>query len=139
VYLASLQPPSAEVEAGVKQMKEALAKLRALKPGETMEPVLGMPASYLLALRGYRPNEEMKSYQGPVLILQGERDYQVTMKEYALWREALGGRANVRFESYAALNHLLVAGEGKPRPDEYQRPGHVEEKVIADVAAFVLR
>jgi len=35
-----------------------------------------------------------------MLILQGERDYQVTMPEFARWKAALAARTDVTFHSY---------------------------------------
>jgi hypothetical protein len=32
-----------------------------------------------------------------MLILQAERDYQVTMEDFAVWKKALAGRSNVTF------------------------------------------
>ena len=74
-----------------------------------------------------------------MLILQGERDFQVTMKDFDLWKSALQERRNVHFHTYPKLNHLFIAGEGKSQPEEYQQPGHVEEQVIADIANWILQ
>ena len=74
-----------------------------------------------------------------MLILQGERDFQVTMKDFGLWKSELQARRNVRFLTYPKLNHLFIAGEGKSRPDEYQQPGHVDEQVVADIANWILQ
>jgi hypothetical protein len=32
-----------------------------------------------------------------------------------------------------------MAGEGKSTPSEYERPGHVAESVIADIAEWILK
>jgi hypothetical protein len=98
-----------------------------------------VPAAYLADLRNYHPDAEAKTLDMPMLVLQGERDYQVTMKDFALWKAALGGRSNVTFRSYPKLTHLFIAGEGKPSPAEYDKPGHVDEEVIADIARWVQR
>lgn len=74
----------------------------------------------------------------PMLILQGERDYQVTMDDYRTWREAVGSRQGVVMKSYPSLNHLFMAGKGGSMPEEYQTPGHVAEEVMDDIANFVL-
>ena len=74
-----------------------------------------------------------------MLVLQGERDYQVTMDDFASWQRALGSRANVQFKSYPALNHVFIAGSGPSAPAEYQRPGHVDEAVVRDIAAWITR
>jgi hypothetical protein len=105
-------------------------------PGEAGS-ILGAPASYWLDLRAYDPPEAAKQLEQPVLILQGGRDYQVTMKDYAAWQQALASRPNVEFKVYPRLNHLFVEGEGRSTPAEYEKPGHVAEGVIADVARWV--
>ena len=99
--------------------------------------VAGTPASYWLDLRGYDPPSAARQVKAPMLILQGERDYQVTMDEFAKWKAALGTRSDVTFRSYPALNHLFIAGSGASLPAEYQRPGHVAEDVIRDIAAWI--
>lgn len=73
----------------------------------------------------------------PILILQGERDYQVSMQDFHLWESALQGKNNVRFRSYPRLNHLFADGEGKSNPLEYQREGHVATYLIDDIAEFI--
>ena len=102
--------------------------------------IMGAPASYWLDLRGYDPPTAAAGLKPPIrlLILQGERDYQVTMEEFARWKGALGSRPNVTFHSYPSLNHLFIAGSGKITPAEYSVPGHVAEDVIRDIAAYVL-
>ena len=72
-----------------------------------------------------------------MLILQGERDYQVTMTDFGLWKAAVGSAKGVVMKSYPPLNHLFVAGAGKSLPAEYNKPGHVDPQVIADIAAFI--
>jgi hypothetical protein len=101
-------------------------------------PKLPLPPKYLQDLAGYDPAAEAKKLDMPMLILQGERDYQVTMKDFALWKGAVGGRRNVTMRSYPGLNHLFESGTGKSTPAEYAQPGHVSGQVVEDVAKWVL-
>jgi hypothetical protein len=71
------------------------------------------------------------------LILQGERDYQVTTDDFAQWKAALGARPDVVLKSYPALNHLFIAGTGKSLPGEYLQAGHVAADVVSDIAAWI--
>ena len=73
----------------------------------------------------------------PMLILQGERDYQVTMADLEGWRKALSGKSGVTIKSYPTLNHLFMPGEGKSKPSEYEQPGHVADVVVDDIAAWI--
>ena len=72
-----------------------------------------------------------------MLILQGERDYQVTLADLQGWRDAVGGHANVTIKSYPTLNHLFLPGEGKSTPSEYERAGHIPEFVLDDIATWL--
>jgi hypothetical protein len=73
----------------------------------------------------------------PMLFLQGERDFQVNMKDFGIWKAELGSRKNAAFHSYPLLNHLFIGGEGKSSPVEYRTPGNVDGAVISDIAAFL--
>ena len=75
----------------------------------------------------------------PMLILQGERDYQVTMQDFHLWQQLLQGKKNATCKSYPRLNHPFMEGEGKSNPVEYHMKGHVAPYVIDDISAFILQ
>ncbi len=147
-YLIPIQTAGSEEakKEGQKKLDEArraVAAIKAIEPGK--EPsgadapvLLGMPAHYLLALRGYNPTAVAAGLHLPLLILQGERDYQVSMKDFANWKTALGNRKDVTLKSYPALNHLFMEGTGKGTPAEYAKPGHVSALVVDDVAKWVL-
>jgi dienelactone hydrolase len=100
--------------------------------------VLGapLPASYVLDLRTYHPADVAAALTIPMLVLQGERDYQVTMTDFSLWHDALASHANVTFKSYFDLNHFFFSGSGPSRPTEYIVPTHVSHAVVADIAAW---
>ncbi len=95
-----------------------------------------LPASYVLDLRTYHPADVAASLTIPILVLQGERDYQVTMTDFSLWHDALSRHANATFKSYVDLNHFFFSGSGPSRPTEYTVPTHVSRAVVADIAAW---
>jgi len=118
--------------------KAIQAKVKKLEPGDEDSPAFGgVPTSYWLDLKGYDPSAAAKKLAIPMLILQGERDYQVTMTDFGLWKTAVGSQKGVVMKSYPPLNHLFVPGEGKSLPAEYSKPGHIAPQVIADIAAFI--
>jgi dienelactone hydrolase len=119
----------------IESLRGEVAKVKALKPGDTGS-ALGAPASYWLDLRGYDPPEAAKALKQPLLILQGERDYQVTPDNLAAWKKAVPGAT---FKTYPKLNHLFIEGEGKSTPAEYEKPGHVSAAVIEDIAGWIKR
>ncbi|QDT77868.1 Alpha/beta hydrolase family protein [Gimesia maris] len=140
-YLSELNGEAAEEsEQKLQELEKQVAMVKSLelKPETPAGQLpLGIPASYWLALRGYDAAERARTLQVPLLILQGQRDYQVTMDDFARWKQALRNRKDVRFISYPKLNHLFMAGEGPGTPAEYMIPGNVAEEVVRDIAAWI--
>lgn len=139
-YIFSLDGKlSDEEKAQLDEIKRQGEQIKNLKPSDAQSAklLLGAPASYWLDLRGYDPTQAAKLLKRPMLILQGERDYQVTMEDFARWKAALGSQPNVTFKSYPKLNHLFIEGEGKSTPSEYEMLGHVAQIVIDDIADWI--
>jgi dienelactone hydrolase len=139
-YLSSLEGRRSSDQ--LKKLKQLADTVKQLKPGNnapSRDLLLGVPISYWLDLKGYNPSAEAGKLALPMLILQGERDYQVTMADFNGWKEALKDHKNVTFRSYTALNHLFITGEGKSKPAEYSQAGHVAVEVIDEISAWVKR
>jgi dienelactone hydrolase len=139
-YLAHADGVITEQEAdAILQLEAQIASIK--DPGLTAvtppEKLLNIPASYWLDLRHYKPTEAAKKLNLPMLILQGERDYQVTMADFSLWEAAVGSQSRVQLKSYPALNHLFIWGEQPSLPAEYEEPGNVAQEVITDIAAWL--
>jgi dienelactone hydrolase len=118
--------------------KAIQAKVKSLEPGDEDSPaVMNAPVTYWLDLKEYDPVADAAKLTTPMLILQGERDFQVTMKDFGMWKAGLGKNKSVVMKSYPALNHIFVAGEGKSTAAEYAKAGHVAPEVIEDIAAFI--
>ena len=139
-YLASLSGlPEDQQKEKVGEIEKQRDKVKKLTKVDTasVETYLAAPASYWIDLQGYDPPQVAHSLKMPLLILQGERDYQVTMKDYERWKIALQSNRNVTFKTYPRLNHLFIGGEGKSVPTEYAKEGHVPDEVIDDIAAWM--
>ncbi len=137
-YLAALDGEISDEEQA--QINEVEDQARAIKFGQPPEMGSGLfagPAAYWLDLMAYDPVKMAKNLTVPMLILQGERDYQVTMEDFEGWRSGLADRTHVQFQSFPALNHLFIAGEGPSSPDEYQTVGHVDENVILTIVNWI--
>jgi uncharacterized protein len=119
VYLESLSPGAVNVDQGIEMLVKAA------------------PESYWKDLNAYNPAETAAKLTTPMLVLQGERDYQVTMADLEGWRKALNGKSGVTIKSYPTLNHLFMPGEGKSTPSEYQKPDHIPDFVLDDLAAWI--
>jgi dienelactone hydrolase len=140
-YLLSLKPEMSDADRAqlesIEADAEALKNLDASTDPSTT--YLGVPAVYWLDLKHYDPVTTAQTLTLPVLILQGGRDYQVTMTDFKVWQDGLAGHDNVTFISYPTLNHLLFSGEGPSTPAEYNQPGHVAPQLIQDVANWILQ
>ncbi|MGA2796386.1 MAG: alpha/beta fold hydrolase [Thermoguttaceae bacterium] len=128
-----------EAQKKIKELERQVADIKSpdlseKNPGALL---LGGPAKYWLDLRGYEPAKEAVKLRQPMLILQGERDYQTTMENFANWKNALGSRKDVSFITYPNLNHLFIEGKGKSLPEEYSIPGNVAKAVIDDIVKWI--
>jgi dienelactone hydrolase len=140
-YLASLRPENAAasrpvIEKLTEQARRIDAGLSPATPASELP--LGAPASYWLDLRDYDPARLAALLGKPMLILQGGRDYQVTVADdLARWQAALSDRPQVTIRIYPELNHLFAPGSGPSSPAEYEPAQHVEATVITDVASWL--
>ncbi|MBN8595443.1 MAG: alpha/beta fold hydrolase [Anaerolineae bacterium] len=97
-------------------------------------------AAYWASMMDYVPGDTAQSLETPMLILQGERDYQVTMSDFTTWQELLGERENVTLVSYPTLNHIFMALGSLDRmavPTDYSEPGFMDAEVIADIVEWI--
>jgi dienelactone hydrolase len=138
-YVAHLKgEPGSNEQARLNQLMAEVAKVKKLDQKADNPPILlGLPTAWWLNVKGYDPTAEAKRLGLPMLVLQGERDFQVTMKDFALWKSALTGRENITFHSYPSLNGLFIEGEGKGSPAEYHNPGNVAPEVVDDIAKWI--
>lgn len=134
-YLVGLAPSEAGA-AAIRQAEESAKKLDdpKLEPDEVVD---GIGATYWLDMRAEDPARVAAKLKVPILVLQGERDYQVTMVDFAGWKKALGARKTATLKSYPALNHQFMPGTGKSTPAEYEQPNHVPVEVIEDLARWL--
>ncbi|MCU0498373.1 MAG: alpha/beta fold hydrolase [Anaerolineae bacterium] len=98
-------------------------------------------AAYWASFYAYDPSATVQALDLPMLILQGERDYQVTMEDFSLWSQLVGDRENATLKSYPDLQHTFMALGDLTRlstPADYNEVGSVSVEVVDDIAAWVL-
>ncbi len=113
------------------------AKSPDLKLDYPEDSLPGASAAYWISINKYKQVETAKKINKPILFLQGERDYQVTMTDYHIWKQHLSSKGNCTFYSYPKLNHLFLEGEGKPNKEEYEKRGSVPEYVVKDLVNWI--
>lgn len=133
-YLANLSDVNQSAE--LEELARLVMKVKTLDIEEG-EDVLGAPKSYWADLAIYDPVSTAQSLHIPLLILQGKRDYQVTMADFARWNETFSENQSVSLKAYSSLNHFFIAGTGVPSSAEYVLEGHVVEEIISDIATWI--
>jgi fermentation-respiration switch protein FrsA (DUF1100 family) len=142
-YLASLDPATAESSRPGIDAMTAQAEMvdnADLSP-QTPDAELpfGVPAPYWLDLRGYDPVAAAARLEKPMLILQGGRDYQVTVTgDLSRWRTGLDHRPDVTIRVYPSDNHFFFPGTGPSSPAELATPQHFDSDVVADIGNWLI-
>lgn len=140
-YISGLDGTLDEDEAGsvaaLERQRDAIdAMLAGGAEPETL--MLGASAAYWRDLGSYDAVATAQRIHRPTLVLQGGRDYQVTVEDdFRLWQAYAQGRPHVTTRSFPTLNHLFMHGDGASTPQEYQQPGHVDELVIDAMATWI--
>ena len=141
-YEAAGDTASAEAVRGIVAAEQE--KANAMDSLADDDTVFGLPVPYQRHLQGIDAAALHLMDQKPVLVLQGERDKQVSMDDFKLWQEKLKDHPAAEFISYPALNHLFGDYQGEPVTlmniaAEYAARTPVDGQVILDIAGFVLR
>jgi pimeloyl-ACP methyl ester carboxylesterase len=140
-YIAGLQPPNSATDAQLSQLREQAdllddPNLPLTTPASSLFGGLG--PQYWRDISHSDPIGIARSLAGPILLLQGERDYQVTVADdLALWHRGLADRDRVTEKRYPNANHFLLDGSGPPNPAEYDVPGTVDPQVVSDIAIWM--
>lgn len=133
-------------------VKKQVAKLSAMfdglyeLPDEEAKKVKvggGTTLYYFKEMGKHRAEDYLEKLEKPVLILQGEKDFQATVeKDFKPYQKLLAGKDNVTFKLYEGLNHAFVPsiyGELMKAKQEYNVEQHIGEHVITDIAQWIFK
>ena len=85
----------------------------------------------------------LKSTEKPILVMQGERDFQVKADtDFRMYKEILADHPDATFILYENLNHAFVPsvyGSLLKAKQEYAKEQHIGENVISDIARWIRR
>jgi pimeloyl-ACP methyl ester carboxylesterase len=118
---------------GMYELSDEEAKKKKLGNGTTL---------YYFKEMGEHPaSEYLLKLEKPVMIMQGEKDFQATLeKDFAAYKELLEDKKNVTFKVYENLNHLFVNsvyGNIMKAMKEYKVEQHIGKNVIKDLADWI--
>lgn len=141
-YLATLPDPvGSQATSELPQVEQIAAEIdNPDLADENPSTVLfgGVGPVYYLSLQQYREVATARSIPQPLLLLQGDRDYEVTVaNDLDVWLKGLTGRRGVTSVQFPQADHLFIDGTGPSTPLDYSQPGHVDPKVISTIASWV--
>lgn len=118
---------------GMYQLSDEDARKKKIGGGTTL---------YYFKEMGQHPaSDYLLKLEKPILILQGEADFQATAeKDFAAYKQLLSGKGNVAFQLYPGLNHAFVPsvyGNIMKAKQEYRIEQHIGKEVIEDIANWI--
>ena len=104
---------------------------------EDSDTVLGYPGALWTSVDAYDQVATAKAIDTPTFVLQGDRDYQVSVEaDFERWQTELADRPDATFELYEGLNHVFQYGEGPSTQTEYTLANPVDQSVVEDIASW---
>ncbi len=137
IYLAAQGKAADYLPALVQRKEKRLAGVAMLagKPIRTTETIYAEEKKTVQCDASYWVE---KNSTLPLLVLQGESDFETPMTHYKKWQELLKGRSHVTYRSYRGLNHYFMPSAGKTDAAEYDKTGSVSASVIRDLADWLM-
>ena len=126
-----------------KKMVNTFAKLDSMSDEEAKKMKMGggTTAYYFKEITKYPTDALLKQLDKPVLFLQGDADFQVSVeKDFNLYQQICEGKENVTFKLYEGLNHAFVPYISKEigkAKNEYNVERHIPEYVVKDIVEWV--
>ena len=118
---------------GMYELSDAEAKKKKMGGGTTLY--------YFKEMGEHAASAYLSSCEKPILIMQGEKDFQATAeKDFAAYKQLLAGRSNVTFRLYEDLSHAFVPsvyGDIMKAKQEYNVKQHISDEVIGDIASWI--
>jgi dienelactone hydrolase len=139
-YIASLDGVTTHDEQEqIDKVAELVSTVRAGLNGESVSAgyYLGVPIGYFRNLEAVDAPALLASIGAPALILQGGRDYQVTLDDFQRWRHALKDEPQACLRVFDDLDHLFRAGVGPSGPGDYDTYKPMATEVVECVAGFI--
>jgi pimeloyl-ACP methyl ester carboxylesterase len=130
---------AAEIESEAAQVARAFERLRSDPSDSTA--ILGAPATYWRDLLRLDLPTLLAESTLPALVIQGEKDVQVSKTlDFDVLRTKLGeGNGRFAYRSYPNLNHLLIPVTGEATGKEYGIAGTVDRAVSEEIAGWISR
>ncbi|MHA9737227.1 alpha/beta hydrolase [Robinsoniella peoriensis] len=137
-FLQSMEKnPTEEVTASYDKVYQEIEKIKNIDSLGTDERVMGQTVKYIKSILDYDSVKEAEKMTMPILVLQGEEDYQVTMDDFNIWENQFKDKKNWEFQSFPGLSHFFMPGKYEDGTASYQGEKHIPDEVITCIAAFI--
>lgn len=73
----------------------------------------------------------------PLLVLQGEKDFETTMDDFGQWKTLWKGRSHVDYRSFSGLNHYFMKSSGKQDRSDYDSEGTIDADVSSQIIQWI--
>ena len=137
-YLTQGKLRNAGDSAQLEEMIITIRKSGDTKQASSLHPdslALGLSFEYWKSINAFNQVQVAQKMKQPILVLSGGRDYQVPPTDAAIWKQSLPPTTTCI--EYPQANHLMMDGQGKPGPDEYQKVSNVNQQVVVDIATWI--
>jgi pimeloyl-ACP methyl ester carboxylesterase len=99
---------------------------------------LDLSQAYWSFILEYDIQTKIRDITKPILVINGEKDYQVVEEDFLIWKKNLNNNKNAEFKWYDNLNHLLMLTENeKSGPRDYYIPANINNQVIIDIIKWI--
>lgn len=120
------------------QVEAEVNKVKALKEEDEATLILSQPSKYWYSLKEASAEKIAPTLTIPMLILQGEEDFQIFAdQDFNAWKELLGEKETVTYKIYPGLNHLFMPTTGKKDITDYDTKSTVDPTVIKDIGTWI--
>ncbi len=125
----------------IKAEESKIKKLNSYTEEELLsKTIFYLPAYYIHEMNSYDTSKLAKDIDKPILVLQGEQDFQVFADvDFELWKDVLKNNDEAEFILYDDLGHLFTKAPKEPTytTSDYLVAQQVDEQVIEDIANFI--
>jgi len=135
---AALLGDADAAELQVSHLTESFASVRDPKSG-TDPKILDRPAAYWRDLLSIDLPQSMRATKLPVLVLQGENDFEVRKDlDFDALRASVGiAEGRIEYRSFPDLNHYFIKVGGMSTGSEYGREGELDPAVIDAISRWI--
>lgn len=120
----------------IESLKGQIKALNEAKEGDEIS-FGNIDANYVISLNNLKLGEKYKKLDAPILLLQGDKDFQVTLKDFEKLKEDLKDNKNMKAVLIENMTHILMPSKGKFLSYDYNDENKLDEKLVKEMVDFL--